>query len=37
MEEDWGPTSEEDKQESECTTEERCEDSLYGWFVRLIP
>ncbi|XP_023128812.2 chromobox homolog 7a [Amphiprion ocellaris] len=30
MEEDWDGTSEEDKQESECTTEERCEDSLYG-------
>ncbi|XP_073351204.1 chromobox homolog 7a [Pagrus major] len=30
MEEDWGRTSEEDKQESECTTEERHEDSLYG-------
>ncbi|XP_008301572.1 chromobox homolog 7a [Stegastes partitus] len=30
MEEDWGGTSEEDKQESESTTEERCEDSLYG-------
>lgn len=30
VEEDWGVTSEEDKQESESTNEERCEDSLYG-------
>ncbi|XP_042361132.1 chromobox homolog 7a [Plectropomus leopardus] len=30
IEEDWGGTSEEEKQESECTTEERREDSLYG-------
>ncbi|XP_074511533.1 chromobox homolog 7a isoform X2 [Sebastes fasciatus] len=30
VEEDWGVTSEEDKQESEGTNEERCEDSLYG-------
>ncbi|KAM6904727.1 chromobox homolog 7a [Xenentodon cancila] len=30
MEEEWGGTSEEDKQESESTTEERCEDSSYG-------
>ncbi|XP_047428454.1 chromobox homolog 7a [Mugil cephalus] len=29
MEEDWGGTSEEDKQ-SESTTEERCGDSIYG-------
>ncbi|XP_069005690.1 chromobox homolog 7a [Embiotoca jacksoni] len=29
IEEDWGVTSEEDKQECESTTEERCEDSLY--------
>ncbi|XP_038551206.1 chromobox homolog 7a isoform X1 [Micropterus salmoides] len=28
--EDWGGTSEEEKQESESTTEERHEDSLYG-------
>lgn len=36
LEEDWGGTSEEEKQESESTTEERCEDSLYGRFVKLI-
>ncbi|XP_037648508.1 chromobox homolog 7a isoform X2 [Sebastes umbrosus] len=30
VEEDWGVTSEEDKQESESTNEERREDSLYG-------
>lgn len=36
VEEDWGVTSEEDKQESEGTNEERCEDSLYGGFVKLI-
>ncbi|XP_035511071.1 chromobox homolog 7a isoform X2 [Morone saxatilis] len=30
MVEDWGGTSEEEKPESESTTEERCEDSLYG-------
>ncbi|XP_051244439.1 chromobox homolog 7a [Dicentrarchus labrax] len=30
MVEDWGVTSEEEKPESESTTEERCEDSLYG-------
>lgn len=35
MEEDWSGTSEEEKQESESTTEERCEDSVYGWFVKL--
>ncbi|XP_054464032.1 chromobox homolog 7a isoform X2 [Anoplopoma fimbria] len=30
IEEDWGVTSEEEKQESESTAEEICEDSLYG-------
>lgn len=30
MEEDWEGISEEEKQESECTTEDRCEGSLYG-------
>lgn len=30
VEEDWGGTSEEEKHGSECTTEERREDSLYG-------
>ncbi|XP_034567512.1 chromobox homolog 7a [Notolabrus celidotus] len=30
MEEEWGVTSEEEKQECESTTEERPEDSLYG-------
>lgn len=34
MEEDWGGTSEEEK--SESTMGERCEGSLYGWFVKLI-
>lgn len=34
--EDWGGTSEEEKQESESTTEERHEDSLYGQFLNLI-
>lgn len=34
MEEDWGGTSEEDKQ-SESTTEEQCGDSLYGWFLKV--
>ncbi len=34
-EEDWGGTSEEEKQESESATEERHEDSLYGWFLQL--
>lgn len=36
MEEDWGGTSEEEKQESESAKEERREDSLYGRFVMLI-
>lgn len=36
IEEDWG-TSEEEKQESESTTEEIREDSLYGWFVKSFP
>ncbi|XP_014868212.1 PREDICTED: polycomb group protein Pc-like [Poecilia mexicana] len=30
VEKDWGGTSEEDKPGCESTTEERCEDSLYG-------
>lgn len=34
MEEDWGVTSEEEK--SDSTMGERCEGSLYGWFVKLI-
>lgn len=34
--EDWSGTSEEEKQESESTTEERREDSVYGWFVKWI-
>ncbi len=33
--EDWAGTSEEEKQESECATEGRREDSLYSQFVKL--
>ena len=36
MDEEWGGTSEDDKPESESATEERCEDSSYGWFVKFI-
>lgn len=36
MEEDWGSTSEEEKQESDSAKQERCEGSLYGQFVMLI-
>lgn len=36
MGEDWDGPSEDEKQESESTTEGRSEDSLYGLFVKLL-